>query len=76
MDSLLFQPAPLPTKGSLVSPLVTLFAQAFCVIVFSGVCLLLDRRSRPAGAGLIVFAITALPLLLVKVLLGAGNLGA
>ncbi|MBD8728879.1 hypothetical protein [Frigoribacterium sp. CFBP 13707] len=48
-----------------MSPLVILVAQVFVVVLFTGLCLVFDRRSVPAGVGLIVVAFTLMPLLMV-----------
>ena len=55
-----------------MSPLVILVAQVFVVLLFSGLCLVTDRRSVPAGVGLIVLAFTLMPMLMVWVLLESG----
>lgn len=59
-----------------MSPLAILVAQVFVVVLFCGLCLITDRRSVPAGVGLIVLAFTLMPLLMVKALLMSGALGA
>ena len=59
-----------------MSPLVILVAQIFVVVLFCGLCLVTDRRSVPAGVGLIVLAFTLMPLLMVKALLMSGAVGA